>query len=206
MSKTKKPIRILNTAALVAGLAVALPATATAAGQLGERYLSATFNWVDIDEAGLRNGKGSILEFNQPVSERFDMTASYSYLYTRLRTTRAKLDGHELFLDGTYLFSQEGIKPYARAGIGWARAGGAGLRTSDWLYGAETGLEIPGGEKVSVTPHLRWVDGFRGRVDGTLEVGVRGEVALGEKTSLIGRVARDDDKDWTASVGMLFRF
>jgi len=203
---------IISKAALLAGI-ISSVSTASAVGLssdsatlLGKSYFGATLDYVDTHKASLRGAKGPSLFINQPVAENIDVSAEYSYDYARIRPTSRKMKDHDFFTDGTYIFKRQGAQPYVRGGFGRSLVYVPGPNQHASLYRAEAGVELPLGRAASLTPYVRYTDGFRSRVNDTFEGGVLTHVPLSHNVSLIARVTRSNDKNNAFSVGMVFPF
>ncbi len=175
-------------------------------GLLGTSYLGASFDYIDIQSAAYRGGKGTSLSLNHPVTESVDISADYSYAYARIRPAVGKMQTHELFTHGTYIFKRQGAQPYIRGGVGRSLAYIPGPNQREWHYRTEAGVEMPVGRHLSMTPYVRYTDGFRRRVGDTFEGGLTSQVALSGNVSMIARASRADNRNNSFSVGLALPF
>lgn len=208
-------IRILQTIALAAGLAVSA-STALGAGRLGQRHVEATLDTVLWDDdSGLEDALGASLTFNQPLAPNFDLSLGYSHLRSDIEDIDdgegGEIDGGDLtgdlvFFSGTWFTPAANGRLYARGAVGWANTDSPLGEDSTWAWMAETGLEIPLGSSAAVTPFISYTDAFEGGADGVFDFGVTGEIDLGSSASLLLSASINDDSDVGLSGGVVFRF
>jgi hypothetical protein len=213
----RKNIRMLQTIALAAGLA-ASASIASAAGQVGQRYLEATLDGVFWDDdSGLDDGIGGSLTYNQPLAKNFDLGLGYSHLNSDLpdiddgeggEIDGGSLDSDLLFFSGTWFTPAANGKLFVRGAVAWSNLDADIVIGDDdeWLWALETGLEIPVGQRAAVTPYIAYTDGFDGDIDGIFDFGVRGEIDIATRTSLVVDASINDDSDIGLKGGVVCRF
>jgi len=215
----KSNTRILKFVAIAALAAGSVPA-ASAAGLLGQRYAAATFDWAlwdngDVDGGKIEDGHGITLALNQPLAENVDLALSYSYLDAGGRVDLGEGDVAEfdisaqsLLFGGTFYMPVGTVKPFIAANLGWARTRAAGNTDNDAVYQIVPGVEIPAGDRASLTLFAAWNDYFDNEVedDGSLNFGALAEFEVSSKWSVLARTSIDDDSNWGISVGALVRF
>lgn len=205
----KTNTRILKLVASVALVASSV-SVASAAGLLGQRYAAATYDWVLWDENAIDDGHGITLTLNQPLSSNIDLSVDYSYLDTGVSTEAGSFDmsGQTLAFNGTYYMPAGNMKPFIKAGAGWAWTKIAGETDNDMIYQIVPGIEIPAGEKASLTLFAAWQDYFDNEAedDGTWDFGAIAEFAVSSQWSVLVRGSVDDDSNYGFSAGALLRF
>lgn len=203
----KQNIRILSTIALVATLAAASASTASAAGLLGQRYAGATLDYVLWDDdAGLDDGLGATLFYNQPLNQSFDLTLGYSYLNSDIEGSGSSVDGHDISFGGRWFQPLSNGKVFVGAELGWSKASAGGFSDSTAYWGVAAGYEFPLGSSVTATPYLSFSDAFESGYSSEFEYGILGEFAVSDATSVIVKASGNDDSDFGFSGGFLFRF
>ena len=224
-------IRIVQTIALAAGIAAGA-STASAAGLLGQRYVSATADYVHWDDdTGLENAWGLSAAYNQPLSKTFDLSLGLSHLKSDLEFFGGDISASAIDFAGTWFTNAANGKLYVRGGIGWARVdvdlsivldestvgvppvaaqvpGGDGSANDDFtFYGLETGLELAVGDKATITPFVAYSHPFKSEDgDGAWDFGVKSDYDITKSTSVLVSAAIDDDSNVQVSAGFVFRF
>jgi hypothetical protein len=194
---------------MLAGFALLLAGTQAlpAAGLLGRRHVSVTYDHVNYEGAAWESGNGFTLLYNQPLREKIDFSLSYTdYERPTNRTDRTDLFGRRVMLETTFIGHSKGCRTYARFGLGWAEEEYNFAKNDAIMHRLEAGAEFPVGDRTSLTPFLNWTDAFNDDVDGTLTYGVVAAVDAGNSLSLIGRLVGDDHFNVIISVGAAFRF
>jgi hypothetical protein len=208
---------MLQTIALAAGLAVSA-SVASAAGQVGQRYLKATLDGVFWDDdSGLDDGIGGTLTFNQPLAKNFDLGLGYSHLRSDLPDIDdgegGEIDGGDITGDvfsfsGTWFTPAANGKLFVRGTIAWSDLDFDVTIGDDdeWLWALETGLEIPLGQRATITPYISYTDGFDGSIDGIFDFGVMADFDVTSRTSIVVGASINDDSDVELNGGVVFRF
>lgn len=213
----KSNTRILKFVALAALAAGSVPA-ASAAGLLGQRYAAATFDWVlwdNVADTKIDDGHGITLGLNQPLSQNVDLTLSYSYLDAGARVDFGEggvaefdISSQSLLFGGTFYMPAGGVKPFIAVNAGWAGTKAAGSTDNDAVYQIVPGVEIPAGDKASLTLFAAWNDYFdnEDEDDGAWNFGALAEFQVNSQWSLLAKTSVDDDSNWGISAGALVRF
>jgi hypothetical protein len=210
----KSNTRILKFVALAALVAGSVP-VASAAGLLGQRSVSGTYDWLHLDEPGIKDGRGFTLALNQPLSTNIDLGVSYSYLdsgfYVPIgegETTELDVSGQELMFGATYYAPVQAAKVYGRVSAGWFRTNVAGDGDNDGLYRLEVGAEFAAGAKATLTPFITWENTFDEDLDhnGVWTYGALAEFEVATQWSLLAKATFDEDSTWGLSAGFAFRF
>jgi hypothetical protein len=225
----RQKIRVLQTIALAAGIAAGA-STASAAGLLGQRYVSATLDYVNWDdEAFVDDGWGGSLVYNQPLNKSIDLSLNYSHLKSDAGEGHISADAFGFL--GTWYTNAANGKLYLRGDIGWAKTssnlvvfpidsegttppvaaqvpGGNGLFDDDFtFYALETGLELALGDKASITPFVAYAHPFHNNDgNGSWDFGVKSDYDITNSTSVLVSAAVDDDSNLQFSAGFVFRF
>lgn len=207
----KRINHLITVALFAAGLSGPANAATTtdrygSSGLLGTSYIGGTFDYIDFRDPAVRGGKGSRLFLNHAITENVDVSADYSYAYARIRPAVGKMQNHQFFTDGTFVFRRHGSQPYIRGGVGRTLAYIPGPNQREWHYRTEAGVEMPVGRHLSLTPFVRYTDGFRSRVGDKFEGGLATQAALSENVSMIARASRADNRDNSFSVGLALPF
>lgn len=209
----KSNTRILKIVAAAALVAASIPG-ASAAGLVGQRYAAATFDWVFPDENAVDDGRGFTLALNQPLTQAIDLSLSYSYMDTGADVDLGEGTGHvdasgqNLLFGGAYHLQAGTVKPFISVGAGWMRTNVAGETDNDAIYQIAPGVEVPAGEKASLTLFAAWNDYFDNEPedDGYWNFGAIAEFEINPKWSVLVRTTIDDDSNWGLSAGALVRF
>ena len=215
----KSNTRILKFLA-AAAIAASTVSVASAAGLLGQRYAAGTFDWVlwDNDElpgGDIDDGKGISLTLNQPLSSNVDLSVDYSYLDTGGSVDFGEGDIYDfdassqaLTFNGTFYMPANGFKPFIKVGAGWAWSKIDGDTDNDAVYQIVPGVEIPAGQKASLTLFAAWQDYFDNEDgdDGAWDFGALAEFEVSAKWSVLVRGTVDDDSNYGLSAGALVRF
>jgi len=216
MKSNTRILKFVAAAALVAGTV----SVSSAAGLLGQRYVGATFDWVlwDNDElpgGDLDDGRGLSLTFNQPLSSNVDLSLDYSYLDAGGTLDLGEGDiynfdasSQAVTFNATFYMPAGNVKPFVKAGAGWAWAKIDGDSDNDTIYQIVPGVEIPAGEKATLTLFAAWQDYFdnESEDDGFFTFGATAEFALNDKVSLLATGSVDDDSNYGISAGAILRF
>lgn len=210
----KSNTRILKFVAIAALVAGSVPA-ASAAGLLGQRYAGATFDWVLPDNDMVDDGRGLTLVLNQPLSQNIDLSVSYSYL-----DTGADVDfgeggiGHfdassqNVMFGGTFYTQAGTMKPFISLSAGWLGTRIAGEDENDGVYSIAPGIEVPAGDKASLTLYASWNNTFDDDLEdnGVWDFGAIAEFELTSTWSALVKTNLDEDSNWGISAGALVRF
>lgn len=210
----KSNTRILKFIAIAAAVAGSIQVT-SAAGLLGQRYVSGTVDWLFPDEGAIDTGNGLTALINQPLSSNVDLTLSYSYLDSGIDFPVG--EGEVNSVDASYQTALFGVtfytpvqsfKGYARLSAGLLRMQIDGDGENDGMYAIEIGAEVPAGEKATLTPYIAWKNTFDDDLgdEGLWVFGALAEFEVSPKWSLLARVQIDEDSDWGLSGGAAFRF
>jgi opacity protein-like surface antigen len=234
MKKNTRTLKFVAAIAVVAGCS----SVASAAGLLGQRYAGATFDWALfdndlVDGVKIDDGHGISLTLNQPLSSNVDLSIDYSYLDAGARIPPGEGEGgYEptsfsspagYLEDGTYVFdiasqvvSFNGtfympagdLKPFISVGAGWLWTKADGSTDNDAIYQIAPGVEIPAGDKASLTLFAAWQDYFDNEEedDGSWNFGAIAEFEVSSKWSLIARGSVDEDSNYGLSAGAVVRF
>lgn len=202
----KQNISILTIIALAASLAAGA-STASAAGLLGQRYFGATLDYaLWDDDAGLDDGLGVTLKYNQPLNKSIDLTLGYSYLSSDVIGTSASVNGNDFSFGATWFTPAANGKFFTSLELGWAKASSSGFSDSTTYWEVAVGYEFPIGASASATPYVSYGKPFESGYSGTFEYGIMGEFELGNGMSLLIGANGNEDSDFGASAGVAFRF
>lgn len=210
----KSNTRILKFVAVAALVAGSVPVV-SAAGLLGQRYAGATFDWVFPDDNWVDDGRGVTLVLNQPLSQYIDLSASYSYLDTGADIDLGEGEigsidaSSQNLLFGTTLHAEyNSVKPFVGLSLGWLGTKIDGSTDNDMVYQITPGVEIPAGDKASLTLFASWNDYFdnEDEDDGSWNFGAAADFDLTSTWSLLTKVTIDEDSNWGLSAGALVRF
>ena len=123
----KSNTRILKFVALAALVAGSVP-VASAAGLLGQRTVSGTYDWLLVDEPGIKDGRGFSVALNQPLSTSIDLGVSYRFLDSGFYvpvgegdSTELDVSAQELMFGATFYAPVQAAKVYGRVSAGWFR-------------------------------------------------------------------------------------
>lgn len=207
--------RIVSMLALAATVAAGA-STASAAGLLGQRYVSATLDYifwdddpvlvVDEFEVTLDDGLGATIVYNQPLANSLDLSLSYAYLSSDLENTSISIHQHDIDFGATWYTPVANGRVFVAGELGWARASSQGESDSTTTWGIATGYEFPIGSAASATPYIAYTDFFESEYDGGFSFGIIGEFELQQGLSLLMSAYGNDDSDFGVSGGLLFRF
>ncbi|MBA3848462.1 MAG: hypothetical protein C0502_00520 [Opitutus sp.] len=206
---------LLLAAAVSLGLAASAFAQTTApaaepapaergAGLLGQNYASLSYGFIDLDGTGV-DADSFTLGFNRNVRDGLDAFLEYDYTQTD-RVFGSRLRQHSLLAGARVFTNYQGIKPYAEAGVGWVWQEFGNNREDSFGWGAGVGAEIELSPVVAVTPFVRYTDLTEGSGNGTWDFGVKANVRLTDKFTVLGSVSRDDDQNMEYRVGVNFRY
>ena len=210
----KSNTRILKFVAVAALVAGSVP-MASAAGLLGQRYAGATFDWVFPDDDFVDDGRGLTLQLNQPLTQNIDLALSYSYLDTGASvdvgeggTVSIDASAQNVLFGGNIYLQQGTMKPFIGLNLGWLGTKIDGSTDNDMVYQIVPGVEIPAGDKATLTLYAAWNDYFdnEDEDDGTWTFGALAEFEVSTQWSVLVRTSLDDDSNWGLSAGALVRF
>jgi hypothetical protein len=203
-----KTTRLLSNPILaLAALAVVAP-SASAAGLLGQRSLSALYGTTIYESAAYRRSDAFAVSFRQPLSDKLDLNLDYRSNDRKSDRLGLEDGSRETFLlSGCFLGqSEEGI-PFLRAGLGWCRDD-YGYRKADGLvYSIGAGAQVLAYGNIAVTPYVEWTDSFQNRdADGVLSYGIDVAVDVSSSVALLARLEGDDHFNATGALGLAVRF
>lgn len=180
------------------------PTVGRTAALLGQNYAYASLGFINLDDLDI-DAKSYTLGVNEAVRDGLD--AIFEYDYTRTdRVVGSRLTQHSLLVGARAFANYHGIKPYAEAGVGWAWQKFGGARDDSFAWGAGVGAEFELSPVVAVTPFVRYTDLTEVSGSGTWDYGVKANVRLTDKFSVLGSVSRDDDRNMEYRVGVSFRY
>ena len=210
----KTNTRIVKFIAAAALLASTAP-VASATGLLGQRYASATFDWVFPDDNRVDDGRGVTLGLNLPLTTNIDLSLNYSYLDSGAdfevgegETISVDASGQSLMFGGTFYMPAGNVKPFISAGLGWQGIKVDNETDNDMTYQIVPGVEIPAGDRATLTLYAAWSDYFDNEPedDGVWTFGALAEFEVSTQWSVLVRTTLDDDSNWGLSAGALVRF
>jgi opacity protein-like surface antigen len=234
MKTNTRILKFVAAAAIVAGCS----SVASAAGLLGQRYAGATLDWVLFDNdlvngAKIDDGRGFSLTLNQPLSSNVDFSVDYSFLDSGGRIPPGEGNGDYgpeslsrpagFTDDGSYVFDAASqaltfnatfympagnVKPFIKVGAGWAWTKIEGRSDNDAVYQIVPGVEIPAGDKASLTLFAAWQDYFDNEIedDGSWDFGAVAAFDVSAQWTVLARGSVDEDSNYGISAGALFRF
>lgn len=181
-------------------------------GLLGQRYTELNVGLQDIKHSA-DHAYSVGAEANNPVIPGvLDAGASYSYSWIR----GGSFKGHANTI-GAYATAyapMNGVKPFAGAALGyqWTSVRFAGS-DEQALWGLTTGVEIPAGERITVTPRLSYADDFEGspRSSQAWTLAVEANYWFNKTSAVYGSIGRSDVRrnpfdSWNYEVGLRARF
>jgi hypothetical protein len=217
MKSNTRILKFVAAAALVTGSV----SVASASGLLGQRYAGATFDWVLWDEdevpagSSIDDGKGISLTLNQPLSSNVDLSVDYSYLDTGASIDLGEGGAYDfdassqaLTFNATFYMPAGNMKPFVKVGAGWGWSKIDGDTDNDAIYQIVPGVEIPAGDKASLTLFAAWQDYFdnEGEDDGSWDFGAIAAFDVSAQWTVLVRGSVDDDSNYGISAGALVRF
>lgn len=213
---------LTHVASAQGGAAPAAPAVAASPGLLGRTYVGLDLNYTNLDRTNT-DFRGFDLRLNRSVTEGIDVHLGYGYGNSE-NFLGSDLDRNNVDLGVTYFIKMGTIKPFVEASAGWVWVDGPlGLDDDSFTWSGGAGVEFAVGNKFAVTPFARYREatslggtGFSfpisgaGRAfrydDDTFEFGVRANYWVTRQWALTAKLARNDNKDMTYSVGAVYRF
>jgi hypothetical protein len=180
-------------------------------GLLGQRYTEFNVGLQDIKHTS-NHGYSVGAEANNPlIPGVLDAGASYSYSWTR-----GAFKGHANTI-GAYATAyapMHGVKPFVGTGLGyqWTNVRFAGS-DEQALWGLTTGVEIPAGERVTVTPRINYADDFEGTPRSSQEwtFAVEANYWFSKTSAVFGSIGRSEVRrspydGWNYVAGLRARF
>ncbi|RME67699.1 MAG: hypothetical protein D6781_12655 [Verrucomicrobia bacterium] len=195
-------------AAVVAAFSSA-PAHAT--GMIGQRHLSATWQYTWVESAAFENGSGYSVFANMPFegATPFDLSVGYNrFEKDGARPQQPDITTNEWqgYLTLIGLESHNSI-PFLRLGLGWADwSASDGNEADDGIYSISVGAEMFQNTEFTFTPFLTWTDSFGGDIDGRLTYGATVEWSPSEYAGILVRLEGDDHYNFSAGIGAVVRF
>lgn len=188
------------------GLCVA-SVPASAAGLLGERYVSASYDHTFTESSSYGDGSGLTVFYNHPLCENVDLGGRYSY-----RAWDAKTDWASDFSDQRLEAVATAFGPpeldriwvQVGAGLGMVEHGDDDTTNFAWsaLFGTEYGLGATG----VLQPYAGWNDVLNDGDTTTFVYGVKLIFSAGEKIGVQVKVEGDHHYNATLSLGVVGRF
>lgn len=183
-----------------------LPESTTAVGQglLGQQYASLTYSYIDLDAP--THADNYSFGFNQPLNAGLD--AVFSYDYTRTGDIAGDHLSQHAIMAGLRAFSNAFAwgKPYAEAGVGYARQRFAGNEDDSFVWGLAVGAEFQLAPAFTVTPFIEYADAPDLGGDGAFTYGVKANYWIDSQWSVTAGIDRDDDQNNSFTIGTNFRF
>ncbi|MDQ5980341.1 MAG: hypothetical protein QG602_3317 [Verrucomicrobiota bacterium] len=217
MKQTNTLKHLLLTAALAAGLATVARAddsvppadqTAPAAGDftlLGQTYGTLTYSYINLDGTSV-HADSYAFEVNQPLAENIDGVFGYEYSQTgNIAGSRVK---QQVLSAAVRAFSRSYAwgKPFAEAGVGYARSRLAGDSDDSFVWSLGIGAELRVSARATVTPYVRYADAPDLAGSGAFNFGARGSYWIDSLWAVTAGFEVDDDKNTAFTVGTNFRF
>ena len=195
-------------AAVAIGLGLAaLPASA--AGLLGERYATLSYDPVFVNLDAYDNGDGFTAFYNQSWTETVDFGVGYSYQAYGDADGRDEVgdfSDQRIHLVATAFGEPEQNRVWARIGVGLGRVehGDRDVTSLSWL--ALVGTEYLVGDKVVLHPYAGWSNVLNDGETTRFVYGVQTVFDATDKVGVSVRLEGDHHYNVVFSIGGLFRF
>lgn len=131
------------------------PATGSAYGLLGEKYMGATFGYTTIDDGPPDSAHTYGFIASSP-TEMANVDASFKYNYTSASAFGVDGHGHEFAIGATGYVRLSGMKPFAEANVGWGFAKVAGFTEDSFGFLLGVGVEFQLAPRVALTPYVNY--------------------------------------------------
>ncbi|RXK54483.1 hypothetical protein ESB00_00865 [Oleiharenicola lentus] len=217
MKQTTTLKHLLLAATLVAGFGTAAraddslppadqPAPITSdVSLLGLSYATLTYSYINLDGTSV-HADDYAFEFNQPLSANLDGVFAYDYAQTSvIAGSRLKTQTLSAALRAFSTAYSWG-KPFAEAGVGYARSRLAGDSDDSFVWSLGVGAELRVSSRATVTPYIRYVDAPDLDGSGVFNFGARASYWINTSWAATAGFEVDDDKNTAFTVGTNFRF
>jgi hypothetical protein len=179
-------------------------ATSAGGGLLGQNYVGAEFTYVHYDKGLPQVGRDYGLTFNQALTTGLDLGVSYDYL----RATQAGVSfrGNTASLDLTGYTDLGWGKPFLAGSGGWTWVNNGSVKQHSYAYAFTTGVEIPVGTSVAVTPFVSYAAAPKIAGVHDWNYGVKANYRVSKEWSTSFTVSIDNEKDMGYAIGVNYHF
>jgi hypothetical protein len=191
-----------------AALALAFSATtATAAGLLGSRYVSASYDYTLSESASYKDGDGVSLFYNHPFADHVDLGLDFrARSVNGSRNDVPDVEDQRLRLVATAYQSGGRDNIFVRLGVGFGSVERGSRDSTTLAWSAVIGTEYTFSESAVLQPYAGWNDV---RNDGQTISFIYGALVAYDVTdafSVTGQIEGDEHYNVTLSIGALVRF
>ncbi len=175
------------------------------AGVLGERAVTATFDYVAYDDDALDDGLGVTVGYRQAVATGIDIDVALTYLDSGF-DGGPSVDLRGAGLGGTFYVTNQATKPFVAVGLSWANIQAFGSSENEVFYSVAAGVEFKASDALTLIPYVAWDDAFDSDIEGSGSVGLNADYSIDTAWSTVLGASISDDGDLGFSLGVRIKF
>ncbi len=197
----------LSCAAAVIGVFLAATPTATAAGLLGKRYASVSYDYTMVESAAYDDGDGVSLFYNHPLLETVDLGLDYQFRSKNgARDDVGDFSEQRLQVVATGFLTGEPDNIFARVGLGVGSVEHGEQDVISLAWSGVIGTEYALSDNSVLQGYAGWNDVTNDGETIDFIYGVLATFDAGDSFSVTARVEGDAHYNFTFSIGGLVRF